>query len=355
MATSSTISGLRNESNMQSPNVFIFPPSVVDKCRDVAGISRSYAPDELMKMIAENATAVDHVGKIVVTQVYYFKEKSGAEHEFLVFQVEDTIHGFTNYLKVDRCPKPEEALDKPPEHLLDQPPARLGEDLLRARGRAVVSRNSKDSVLIYLSISSSSGLIGTRNARDQVEISGLGTLDSLTSAESVQLGTIMVSTSHELRPTLEHVLLLSAFVSAYEPRYHLFQAQCYWFAYTIWQVLQFSFPDSVKFEGYLPGVGTIMFAPWVEWHLGKHASDYARPQDIPNKAMYAALAAKYILDQGMFEKEIPALQKKYGTKARKHELAEARAAVERAQGETARVQAALEKVQEELRRAKASK
>lgn len=114
MATSGVPPSKTGSPYVESPNVFIFPPHLVDKT-NVEGLPKPYIPGELLGSIMENANAVDYIGNIFVVEIRYYKESAGAQHEYLVVRVEDASHRYVNYLKTDRCPRPGEVLNQPPK------------------------------------------------------------------------------------------------------------------------------------------------------------------------------------------------------------------------------------------------
>jgi hypothetical protein len=90
--------------SIESPNIFIFPPHVVDK-RNPITVDKNYTPSELLERILGDAQAVDFIGNIFITSMSYHKNPRGVEHEYLLFRVQDVDQRFLNYIKLDRFPE----------------------------------------------------------------------------------------------------------------------------------------------------------------------------------------------------------------------------------------------------------
>lgn len=89
-------------SDAGSPNVYIFPQTIVDHCGNTH-LDKNYSPLELLQSILLHPHAVESVGHTLVTSVYYYKATTGAQHEFLIFRVQNSR--LVNFIKLDRCPE----------------------------------------------------------------------------------------------------------------------------------------------------------------------------------------------------------------------------------------------------------
>lgn len=152
------------------------------------------------------------------------------------------------------------------------------------------------------------GLWGEHNARDQIYVSGSGRLESVVNKQSTLLASVNVTNSVEAQLTLEHFVLLASFVSAQKPRYHLLRTQCYWYAYSIWQLLQVAFPELVVYKGVLCDAGRNKLIPWIEWHKRDRLLEGTDLQLVTSQEAHAALAAEYIVFWNKFVTQIPEKQ-----------------------------------------------
>jgi hypothetical protein len=108
--------------------------------------------------------------------------------------------------------------------------------------------------------------LGARAAQDQFHVSSSGDRKSLVGEKSECLAMINIPASTVPRPTLEQLLILASVVSAHQPNYHLLRSQCYWYAFTIWEVFKISYPNAVKDTTILEGAGTNGLLPWIRWN-----------------------------------------------------------------------------------------
>ncbi|KDN39413.1 hypothetical protein RSAG8_08819, partial [Rhizoctonia solani AG-8 WAC10335] len=302
-----------------SPNSLIFPPYFTD--RRVIGAPKPYTPQELLTRITQDANAVDYIGKIHVTRISYYKETSLPEHEYLVFKVEATEHKLVNYIKVDRSPQPTAETEQNQQEIGN---TNLSHNISPARW-PTGSLDLRRFFSSFSSLKDSSFSFGNQDARDMIYVADSQGLKSLIGQGDSLLGEIEVSPGN--RPTLEQLIVLTSFVSAYQPQYKLLAAQCYWYAYTIWQLLLTAFHGTVNFDGTLSGAGQTTLIPKVEWHkqhfesLGKHDDAI----QVTETRRHADLAAKYLIVWGDFEKNIPTLQTEYGAEAQRVRVREAQA------------------------------
>ncbi|KAG8735905.1 hypothetical protein FRC10_010017 [Ceratobasidium sp. 414] len=327
-------SGL-TETPAEPPNIFAFLPFLVDKCH-VESVPKSYTPDELLELIMKHPNAVDSVGTIYVTEIQYWKEKSGPQHEYLVFEIQDTNHQFINYMRVDRFPDKSDEKVQLPEPTDDD--AAVSHPVRDDSGATPydTSLSSKEWVHSLFSSSSVSSW-GLRNACDKIYISSSGNSESVhTSGKRNPLGSIKVCNDVNVkRPTLEQLVLLASFVSHHEPRYNLFRTQCYWYAYTIWRLLLSIFDEPVKYDGNLRGAGTITSAPWIEWHKGKRLIDSSK---VTERETYASLAAEYLIAWSNFQDTVLRFQEQYGARAKQKCVQRAEEQARLAEGVAARAQ-----------------
>lgn len=301
---------------LESPNTFVFPLSLIDKGKS-EGVNKSYTPHELSLSILNDSHAVDSIGHIIVQTMSYYKNKVGAQHEFLVFEVQHTQQGLVNYIKLDRCPESEP--DEPPGSLGD-----LADDTWAVQEDCSVQGGPPTYVVIELfrvvfslSVtsqeykgrppgsstfsSSSSNLLGARDARDLFLISSSGELDSITTKEDKMLAKIVIAPS---KIPLECLLVLASVVSKHQPRYHLFKAQCYWYAFTVWEVLRVLHPELPKVEWGAKKAGKIGHLPWIEWHksVGPGKDDVAGVKT-SLEAAQQELANKFRVAWELFEQQ----------------------------------------------------
>jgi hypothetical protein len=81
----------------------VFPPGF-DSSSSFSTSSNHYSitPDQLSNALVD-ASPMSHSESIIVKSAWYGKQTDGAEHEFIVIQVEDTtVSGLTNYMVLDR-------------------------------------------------------------------------------------------------------------------------------------------------------------------------------------------------------------------------------------------------------------
>ncbi|KAG8794463.1 hypothetical protein FRC12_024242 [Ceratobasidium sp. 428] len=341
MATRSRSFGTAGEATIKSPNILILPSYVVGG-RTQASFAKPYSPDDLMDLILGDANAVDSIGTIFVTQIYYYKEDSEAQHEYLVFKVEDSGRRFINYLKLDRTPDNNNNT-RPPSPSSHNPNTSTPKQDAQTKEVHNVRSVSENSIRRFFSSSSSSELFGKRDARDKFYISDTGEIESFPNIKSSNLlGTIEISWSNASKPTVEDIVLLAAFVSASRPHYHLFRTQCYWYAYTCWQLLLLAFPNSLTFDGELSGAGRGPIIPWIEWHRRAQPDAVRRSLTLSERETHAHLAARYLTELHDFNAMVPERQKKYGARMKEKRMHEAEAKAAQAEEEIVRAKARAE-------------
>ncbi|QRV99720.1 hypothetical protein RhiJN_27739 [Ceratobasidium sp. AG-Ba] len=282
-------------------NEYFFPGHLINKSEPIAP-PESHSPHWLLVHIADNPRARDSVGSISITEISYYKDKKMAQHEFLVFRIEDSHRPLANYIRIDRRTPKGKGHDRPPsptddEDITSEPLAR------EHSGSTGASLWHATTTQPNLMSSSSPPSLDTRNARDMVHVSSGGSLKSIVDRNaSTRLGVIKVSRDETVKkPTLEDVLLIADLFSETQPHYRLLRAQCYWYAYMIWKLLLFSFEDSFRFEGPLGKTGTHRLMPWIEWH---QQSTHREDIELAERQTFASMTAGYLSKLNGFEKAI---------------------------------------------------
>ncbi|KAK0186305.1 hypothetical protein F5146DRAFT_126106 [Armillaria mellea] len=233
---------------------FIMPLQRPDEMRVFSRVKDITNASLLLSSLKENHHFLDHgLGNILVTKVEYckcpFSQDTLGEHEFLLVTLKESGEGRRNtLLAVDR--------------LNDETKKYKGEDQLRAdlarhQDEELNGVEETDSISSSSSSTESSTTPGTptwqtpsRTHRSiaKVKIATKGdppdALDRLiilpkrsdVGVEFYVLMTMEFTSSQ--RVTLERFTRLLQTTSRNTPQYHLIFAQCYWYAYTIWKVLQ---------------------------------------------------------------------------------------------------------------------
>ncbi|QRV99722.1 ubiquitin carboxyl-terminal hydrolase [Ceratobasidium sp. AG-Ba] len=208
-------------------NEYFFPGHLINKSEPIAP-PESHSPHWLLARMADNTRARESVGSISITEISYYKDKEAAQHEFLVFRIEDSRRPLANYIKIDRHPPKGKEQNTPPsptdnEAAPAEPPAR------EHSGSTAASLWHTTTTQPYLISSSSLPSLDTQNALDMVHISNSGSLRSIVDQNaSTRLGVIKVSRDETVKkPTLEDILLIAELVSGTQPHYRLLRAQCY--------------------------------------------------------------------------------------------------------------------------------
>ncbi|KAB5592455.1 hypothetical protein CTheo_4102 [Ceratobasidium theobromae] len=271
----------------------------------------TYCPTILLKNIQNHPRAVDSIAEIFVTMLSYYKRNGGVEHEFIVARIEDSKH--CNFIKIDRCLPEAVAPANPPglpeeghspgssvQDGLDQPP--------------IVRRPRLTS---YTS-SSESHISGDQRAHDCIHVSGSGKLEALinTGGGSRCLATVRFHGGAQPQPTIEDILVLADVISLRKPCYDLLKAQCYWYAYTFWSVLQMRFKAAADWPKEIVGAGRNKVVPWIEFHKhdlqtkGQINTDEALARD------FASIAANYIVALATSTEKTKENQKTIGLRAR---------------------------------------
>lgn len=321
MATRSSPPAVKTE--MTPRNTFIFPESLLNKqlqsARDAHNLE--YYPDNLLEQILAHPHAVDLVGTIYVTTLYYYKHKNGTEHEYLVVKVEDSIHNLSNYIKIDRCslrpPKPSNSTTHNLHPEQDGSPAATyvqcfvclePHDDLAFWLKNSRNTRSSSSFSTSTNTSSVSDSLGGQKAKDLFHVSAFGTLQSVAGKPSKQAAIINFPQAN--RPTLDQLLVLADTVSKIQPKYHLLKAQCYWYAFTIWEVLRLEFEGPEPWPPLHAKVGGNTFMPGIKWHKNsqpKEAQDQAQ-SDIESTHWHTSLLESYRIALAAFMEKSAARQ-----------------------------------------------
>ncbi|CAE6426914.1 unnamed protein product [Rhizoctonia solani] len=339
-----------------SPNQFVFPLALVTKDTTYPERQRPYSPKELLDHILKDPYAVDSVGNIHVTGVSYHKLVEGAQHEYLVIRVQHNQLELANYLKLDRCPQEGQALANPPKSSdLVEDTAAQDEDSVKPQGENLEQTSPSKSGNVFLS-SSSSPFAGDGLALDTFLVSGSGSKSFYTD-ESKKLASVKFK---EPRPVLEELVTLAKVVSACRPRYNIFRTQCYWYAFTIWEVLKMNFPDSAQWPNEPLGAGRNGAIPWIELHKRSLLDDELNLAKfgMTLRHSHAALAAEAVGAWEDFQKESKKHRLSHGIQTiianqQQSEEERARAEEERARAEEERARAEEERARAEEERARA--
>ncbi len=237
---------------------FIMPPRRPDEMRIFSRAKDVTNASALLSSLKENYHFLDHgLGNILVTKIDYckcpFNQDSPGEHEFLLVTLKESVGARrTTFLMVDR--------------LHDNSKKYTGEEELRAD---LAKHQSEEMNGIETLTSSSSSSISessttptpwhtssrTHRSIAKVKIITKGdppdALDRLIILPNrrdiaVQFDVLMtMEFSQSQKVTLEHFSHLLRTTSRNTPQYHLIFAQCYWYAYTIWRVLEMTIQPRV--------------------------------------------------------------------------------------------------------------
>ncbi|KAK0444754.1 hypothetical protein EV421DRAFT_368449 [Armillaria borealis] len=241
---------------IQSILRFIMPPRRPDEMRVFSKVKDVTNTSSLLSSLKENYLFLDRgLGNILVTKVEYckcpFSEDSLGEHEFLLVTLKESAGARrTAFLVVDR--------------LNDDTKKYRGDDELRA---ALDKHQSEEMNGIEETDSNSSSSSSTESSTTPATPTWHTTSRAHRSIAKVKIATagdptdaldriiifpnrrdvaahwqFDVLTTMDLtqsqKVTLEHFAHLLRTTSRNTPQYHLIFAQCYWYAYTIWRVLE---------------------------------------------------------------------------------------------------------------------
>ncbi|SJL17803.1 uncharacterized protein ARMOST_21365 [Armillaria ostoyae] len=232
------------------------PPRRPDEMRVFSRVKDVTNTSSLLSSLKENYLFLDRgLGNILVTKVEYckcpFSEDSLGEHEFLLVTLKESAGARrTAFLVVDR--------------LNDDTKKYRGDDELRA---ALDKHQSEEMNGIEETDSNSSSSSSTESSTTPATPTWHTTSRAHRSIAKVKTATagdppdaldrliifpnrrdvaahwqfdvlMTMDLTQSQRVTLEHFAHLLRTTSRNTPQYHLIFAQCYWYAYTIWRVLE---------------------------------------------------------------------------------------------------------------------
>lgn len=189
----------------------IFPVGLGEKIADMNSRQHphNYAAEELRALFLQDHNAAANVDHICVLEASYCKQQDGPKHEFILLRVQDIRYpNLTNFIVLDRTAR---SPSKGPHRYKS----------------CATSEEFFDAVT-------------QTPAYDRFRVSHYG--DSNTLIEHCDLKpyqaieSLSFNTAHPLR-FYELVVLAQATTSA-RIMYKLFNAQCYWFASTVWECMQ---------------------------------------------------------------------------------------------------------------------
>ncbi len=226
---------------------------VFSKARDVTNASL------LLKTLKENHPFLeDGLGNIIVTQVEYCKCRKGSawEHEFLLVKLKESVGARrTALLLVDRLMDDTKEYAGGQDELLADIAKYQSEEIIEEATDSTDSNSVAESEPVSLpqwdtsSPFQSSGATLKRiskgdppSALDRLIIlppnSNLATIAKELGNCLFDTLMTMVLTQSQTKVTLERFTHLLRTTSRNTPQYHYIFAQCYWYAYTIWRVLE---------------------------------------------------------------------------------------------------------------------
>ncbi|KAG8743745.1 hypothetical protein FRC10_011465 [Ceratobasidium sp. 414] len=329
-----------NQETPMHPNVFVFPRSLARR----AGFDQLHTPDDLLYAILRNPHAVDSVGTVMVPKVFYYKARTGAQHEFLILKVTNSSGTLVNYIKVDRCPVKE--LRSPPNSLENW----MDEESNTAQQGTSTPLRSISSGPSSPSFSSDSNHLLGEAAQDRFCVSATGLKTQLVenAGRSAELASLTLP-----NVTLEQLLVLARVVSASQPKYHLFRAQCYWYVFTIWEVLKIAHPGFKQKPQNMEAARSHSLLPWISWHE-HHGPETENPIAVRSgiNRSHMRLSEEYLVAWGDFSISHVTLREANGARANEARVQAAQLDRDQARREAAKIAeetALLKRELEELR------
>lgn len=192
-------------------NTRIFPMGLGEKIADVTSRQHphDYGSEELRALFLQDHSAATNVGYIHVLEASYCKQQDGPKHEFILLRVQDVRHlGLTNYIVLDRTAR-----------MPGVKPHRY--------------KSCTNSQEVF-------NAIAQTPAYDRFRVSHYG--DSNTLIQHCNLGpyraieSLWFNTTQPLR--FYELVVLAQATSSARIMYKLLNAQCYWFASTVWESMQ---------------------------------------------------------------------------------------------------------------------
>ncbi|PBK59071.1 hypothetical protein ARMSODRAFT_1027752 [Armillaria solidipes] len=230
------------------------PPRHPDEMRIFSRAKDVTNASSLLSSLKENYHFLDHgLGNILVTKIDYckcpFSQDSPGEHEFLLVTLKESVGvRRTAFLMVDRLHDDMKKYTGV-EELRDDLAKHQSEEMNEIEG-TIPNSSSSSSTSESSTTPTTPWHTPSRTHRSiaKVKITTKGdppdALDRLIILPNrrdvpVQFDVLMtMEFSQSQKVTLEHFSHLLRTTSKNTPQYHLIFAQCYWYAYTIWRVLE---------------------------------------------------------------------------------------------------------------------
>ncbi|KAG8725599.1 hypothetical protein FRC09_004872 [Ceratobasidium sp. 395] len=214
---------MNTPANTPSLCQIVFPNPELDVEVDIV------QPRDLRLKILDDRDAVDHIDNVYVSRIQYCKMPTGtAQHEFLMIHIRDkTDPARKNVMTLDRVPRDE---DSPSKAKSVHEESGVGSTDRKFHWE--FSLTSKPAMP-----NSSRYFLGSVHAFDRFAISKNNDPTSLCSSQGF-------TAYHELESleidhqdlTLGKLIFLAETVSAHQPNYKLFGAECYWYAGVTWEI-----------------------------------------------------------------------------------------------------------------------
>lgn len=186
----------------------IFPDGFDQDGKSPKHLPYAFAPDQLHQLLTGRYDPDEHVESIVVRSAHFGKERKSAQHEFIMFEVEDTqVTGLINYIILDR-------------------------------------NNSDTRAIRVLSNSIVPPHIG---AKDEFRVSHNGNQKQLLKACDLDPDSMMEKIEFgNNEPLLFYqVVTLAKIASARRQQYQPVNANCYWFAGLVWDCIGLMRPNAI--------------------------------------------------------------------------------------------------------------
>jgi hypothetical protein len=123
---------------------------------------------------------------------------------------------------------------------------------------------------------------------------------------SEKIGTLTLTPDCEF--TLEKLLVLAGSVSSLQPNYHLFRSQCYWYSYTVWELIKSRCPAARQNPETMLKVGTHKLTPWITWHTHDGPEQEKKLVETNINEDRTSLAKRFTHAWASFESDLPTYQ-----------------------------------------------
>ncbi|KAF8601968.1 hypothetical protein BDV93DRAFT_557948 [Ceratobasidium sp. AG-I] len=219
------------------------------QCSSISRSAKTYeaSPQCLYMSLIERHNPETPLESIIVKSAWYGKQTKGAQHEFIVVQVEDkNIQGLTNYLVLDRNVDAEE------------------------QNRTVLGSSS------------------TIRAKDTFRISYDGDIDKLLKHCRIKRHRFLekLSFPSDMPLHLYELVTLADVVSERYPNYRLIDSSCYLFAGAIWECMRLICPSVIRdnnLEGERGRFHWIRYVPSASEIYGSHQAFQTRLPHLGSK------------------------------------------------------------------------